>query len=190
MSKAASGPVTAQGKFEASKNALSHGLTASNIDRFPESIREDYTIFLAEQYAEWFPATTNEELYVNRYAFAQFQVLRAQPIAAAAHEEFLENPTDPLVQRHLQTISRYIRGLERVARETLKELRTLIADRLVAHTADQALEEASGEKLQYPILFPHHLVTERKAMRRSPEANAARYLHQLKKGAPPVSASA
>ncbi len=178
MSHAQTGPLTPEGKLASSQNAFKHGLTAINIDRFPAAIRDAYAEFLAHQFAEWQPATANEEIFVHRYAFAQFQVLRAQSILASAQEKFLLDPADETVAKLFHSVSRYYRTLERSAQSALKELRLFIADRMAAPAADHALQEATGTNAVYPTVFPHHLVTDPKLLRQSPETNALRFAYQ------------
>jgi hypothetical protein len=154
-------------QFESSKNALTHGLTAANIERFPEHVRAAYTCFLDQHMEEWQPATIQEEVFVQRLAFAQFQLLRAQSLLAAAQEFVLQNPLDDAAHKRLANYSRHYRALERSAQTALKELRTLIADRLVS-------AEAPSD-LPLPPAFPHHLLTDRKSLRQPLAHNAVRF---------------
>lgn len=147
------GPITETGKFESSKNALTHGLTASNIDRFSATTREAFSAYLAQQYEEWKPATLNEKTYLERYAFNQFQLLRSESLVDNATEALLADPeNEKAIKRH-QTFTRHLRALERSSRETLRELRRMISDRLV-ETA-----EALSEGIEpLAVMTPHHLL--------------------------------
>ncbi len=178
MNQSSTGPVTEAGKFESSKNALTHGLTASSMERFPESIRDTYRLFLRAQYREWQPQTDNEKIFLERYAFNQFQILRAQPMLAESLEELLAHPKDLAAQKQHALVSRHLRALERSARETLKELRTLIADRLMALEVDLALQEQEPN-ISLPDVFPHHLVTKKQTRLRSAADNALRFAYHL-----------
>ncbi len=169
------GPITAEGKFNSSKNSVTHGLTAQNIDRFPESIREAYRAFLAQQFAEIQPETCNEELYLTQYAFAQFQLLRAQPILIAASEAALANPGDEAAEKRLARIARHTRSLERTAKDALKELRIFIQNRLASVAANETLAGLAGPSVQFPVAFPHHLLTQKKDLRQPIADNALRF---------------
>lgn len=156
QSSGPTGPRTPEGKFESSKNAISHGLTAATIDRFPENIRDAYAAFLAEQYAEHQPATTNERDFLEQYAFNRFQISRAQPMLSSAWEQLTTNPGDEALQKHYQKLVRHVRALERSARYALQELRTFIADRL--HNAELRLNLPAflNEGISIPLAHPAH----------------------------------
>ncbi len=162
MSQPSTGPKTEAGKFEASKNALTHGLTAVNIERFPAAIRESYSVFLAAQIKEWQPFTLNERIYVERYAFDQFQLLRSQSLLAHAVDELLaDSANEALRKRHL-TLSRHFRSLERSVQQSLAELRRMIADRIRELEICPEEEGAGDPEKPAPPLFlltPHHLLS-------------------------------
>jgi hypothetical protein len=189
MTPPQTGPRTEAGKFNSSRNALAHGLTATNIDRFPAAMREEFAQFLARQREEWRPATHNEEIFVERYAFSQFQVLRAQALEAHFAGEFFANPADPVAAKRFQNFTRYLRNAERAAKEALKELRTFIADRLASVDADAALAEVTEAGNHFPKAFPHHLVTAAKTLRQTPEGTALRYACLNQKMPPTISAT-
>ncbi len=169
------GPNTAQGKFNSSKNAFTHGLTAQNIDRFPESIRDAYRVFHAQQIEELQPQSLNEELYAGQYAFAQFQLLRAQPLLIAAREAALANPDDEAAEKRLAKMTRHTKALERSAKEALKEFRIFVENRLASIEANEALAGIAGPGVEFPIAFPHHLLVEKKARRKPVAENALRF---------------
>jgi hypothetical protein len=127
---------------------------------------------------EWQPGTLQEEVYVQRLAFAQFQSLRAQSLLAAAQEIVLQNPEDDTAHKRLATYSRHYRALERSAQTALKELRTFIADRIVQVAAQVHLSTKTNSELSFPPVFPHHLITEKKSLRATLETNAVRFAAQ------------
>ncbi len=170
---------TDAGKFASSKNSLTHGLSAANIERFPESIREAYANFLAQQYEEWQPASANEEIFLSRYCFAQFQLVRAQTLVAVAQEDVLASPGDPTAEKRLNNFARHYRALERSAQTALKELRLLIADRLANTEANALLADKTNSLLEFPPVFPHHLVTEAKFLRQPVATVAQRFAEPL-----------
>lgn len=142
----ATGPLTPQGKFNSSKNAFTHGLSAQNIERFPESIREAYRAFYHQQLEELQPQTLNEEVYASQYAFAQFQLLRGQSLLMAAREAAFANPDDEAAEKRLASVE-----------------------------ANEALAEIAGPGLEFPIAFPHHMLLEKKAFRRPIADHALRF---------------
>lgn len=169
------GPLTPQGKFNSSRNAITHGLTAQNIERLPESIREDFRAFFTQLVDEWQPQSLNEELYLSQYAFAQFQLLRGRSLEINAREAFLANPNDEAAEKTLAKFTRHTRALERSAKDALKELRIFIENRLASIEANEALAEIAGPGIQFPIAFPHHMLVEKKALRKPVADNALRF---------------
>jgi hypothetical protein len=152
------GPRTEAGKFESSKNAISHGLTAATIDRFPEHIREAYAAFLAEQYEEHQPATTNERDFLEQYAFNRFQISRAQAMLSEAWEKVTLNPGDESLEKKYQKLVRHVRALERTAKYALNELRTFISDRLTNSELDNNMPPFVQRGVSIPVAFPAHRV--------------------------------
>src|SRR5690242_17652242 len=59
------GPITPEGKFAVSLNALKHGLR-SRIVVMPGESREEYEKLCADYHAEWQPETPTETQYVMR----------------------------------------------------------------------------------------------------------------------------
>ncbi len=155
---ASGGPRTEVGKFESSKNAISHGLTAATIDRFPEHIREAYAAFLADQYAEHEPATANERDFLEQYAFNRFQISRAQAMLSETWEKVTANPGDETLEKKYQKLVRHVRALERTAKYALNELRTFIADRLTNSELDTKMPSFVQRGISVPVAFPAHRV--------------------------------
>jgi hypothetical protein len=166
------GPLSEAGKFESSKNALTHGLTAANIERFPESIRAEYAAFLEAQYVEWMPRSLNEGVYLERYAFNQFQLHRAQALHASALERLLLDPNDEAAEKHYSRISRHVRALERSTKEALQELRTFIADRLASIDVMENIPEESP----FPAVFPAHRILSKSKLSTDATHNAVRFV--------------
>jgi hypothetical protein len=171
---ASTGPITEEGKFQSSRNSISHGLTATNIERFPATIRDLFEQFLEAQHLEWQPQTLNESVYVERYAFNQFQLNRAQPLMAAALERMLSNPGDESAEKYYAKLSRHTRALERAAKDALQELRTFIEDRLTGAEIHTELGKVSGGKLALPSTFPTHRLLNPKAKFEDATGNARR----------------
>lgn len=166
------GPKTESGKFQSSKNALKHGLTSESIDRFPAEIREAYAEFLATQYAEFNPETLTESDYLEQYAFNRFLLNRAQPMLAASMDALAADPDNEVLEKRYTRLTRHVRALERSAKSALQELRTFIADRLLAAELTAQLNEQFAGKippahLTIPVAFPCHRLLEPKHIKRA-----------------------
>jgi hypothetical protein len=153
----------------------------------PAATLAPYPDYLAAQLNEWQPVTINERTFLERYAANQYQVLLAQPHAAALYAAYLADPTDEKAEKAYAKFARHLRALERAARETLKELRTLIADRIANAECDVQLGQESPGDLFMPPVFPHHLLTDRKSIRQPLARTARRFaLSHLSCQLPPL----
>ena len=77
------GPVTAAGKANSSRNALTHGLTAGRAVVLDYERQEDFQQLLAEYRATHRPATPAENALVDRMAAAQWRIERLWTIETA-----------------------------------------------------------------------------------------------------------
>lgn len=162
------GPVTEAGKFQSSKNALKHGLSSASLDRFPASIRDAYQDFLATQYTEFSPQTASECDYLEQYAFNRFQLNRAQPMLASALDDLAADPTNEVLEKRYQRLYRHVRSLERSAKSALQELRTFIADRLLAaELTAQIAEQLPHSPIALPVAFPCHRLLDPKQIKQN-----------------------
>ncbi|GAB4363098.1 MAG: hypothetical protein OHK0021_07050 [Bryobacter sp.] len=85
-----------------------------------------FEAYLAAQYAEVRPLTLNEKTFLERYAFNQYQLLAARPLADQTLSALLADPENPdLLKRHL-AIQRSLRSLERAAKDALSQLCTFV----------------------------------------------------------------
>jgi len=175
---ASTGPTTPEGKFQSSRNAISHGLTAANIDRLPESIRDAFRTFLDEQYAEWQPVTSNECLYLERYVFAQFQLTRANLLLTSALEACMANPTDADTKKHHAQMQRHTRALERSSKEAIAELRLLISDRMASAGIESDFLEKTDTVIGIPPTYPSHRLLETKDIKLNTQGNALRFVKE------------
>jgi hypothetical protein len=177
------GPKTDSGKFQSSKNSLKHGLTSESIDRFPSEIREAYSEFLATQYAEFNPETLTESDYLEQYAFNRFLLNRAQPMLAAAMDALAADPDNEILEKRYTRLTRHVRALERSAKSALQELRTFIADRLLAAELTAQLNEQFAGKiptahLTIPVAFPCHRLLDPKDIKRALPDLTLRFVQQ------------
>lgn len=172
------GPITPEGKFQSSRNAISHGLTAANIDRLPESIRDSFRAFFDEQYTEWQPVTSNECLYLERYAFAQFQLTRANLLLTSALEACMADPADAEANKRHAQIQRHTRALERSAKEAIGELRLMIADRLANANIQAAFMAQNDSLLPIAPMYPSHRLMNSKDLKLSSQENGLRFVQE------------
>jgi hypothetical protein len=173
------GPRTPEGKFESSKNAISHGLTAATIDRFPEHIHATYAKFLAEQYEEHQPATTNERDFLEQYAFNRFQISRARAMMSDAWEKLNANPGDGNLEKQYQKLNRHIKALERSAKYALAELRTFVANRIRNNELRLNLPSFVQEDITIPVAYPSHLLLPKNAKQNDIRGAVRLYIEEL-----------
>ncbi len=160
------GPQTPQGKFQSSKNALTHGLTAQSIDRFPAHLREEFKAFLETQYTEHKPVTLNECDHLEQYAFNRFQLSRAQPMLMQLMDELSADPANEALEKRYAKLNRHVKALERSARQALAEMRNFIADRMTRVEMLAHVTEEFQDQVDIPIAFPSHQLVERKQLRK------------------------
>src|SRR5271166_2205317 len=75
-SQKSTGPVTDEGKAKSSLNHLSHGL-ASNVTIVGDEDPEEFKALLNDLATEYDPATTTEQILVEKIALNQWLSLRA-----------------------------------------------------------------------------------------------------------------
>ena len=148
------GPRTQQGKEQSKANAVSHGLRSSRETLFAAHPIEqlNYDALQAQLRAELLPNGTTEELAFDAYAFASFQVQRAQLIEVQTQNHFLENPENHQAFLHMERAAKLGALYERRAAKSLDELRKLQTDRLAA--AEISLEL---NRLELPYILSRAL---------------------------------
>ncbi|MBZ2183233.1 MAG: hypothetical protein K7J46_00890 [Bryobacter sp.] len=148
--QASTGPKSPAGKLTVSRNALRHGLTANSIDQFPAHVQDAYLSFREELLADFQPASAHELHLFEQMAFARFLLLRAEALHITALENTLRQQDDPAVFAQLTRIQRYMRGLERSARETTAAFQQAYADRCAAVD----LQDIVTHELNSPVVLP------------------------------------
>ena len=173
------GPRTQQGQTVSKANAVSHGLRSSRETLFAAHPveQQNYDALQAQLRAELFPTGPAEDLVFDAYAFASFQVQRAQSIEVQTHNHFLENPENHQAFLHMERAAKLGALYERRAAKSLDELRKLQTDRLAA--AEISLEL---NRLELPYIhsraLPFAMLRKKALMREDPvllglAANAA-----------------
>ncbi len=138
------GPRTQEGQKASASNAVSHGLRSSRETLFAAHPIEqlNYEALQAQLRAELLPNGTTEELAFDAYAFASFQVQRAQAIEVQTQNHFLENPENHQAFLHMERTAKLGALYERRAAKSLDELRKLQGDRFAVAELILELETA------------------------------------------------
>lgn len=152
--QASTGPKSPAGKQTASRNSLRHGLTANSIDQFPAHIQEAYLVFRDQLAVDFQPTTAHELNLFEQMAFARFLLLRAEALHITALENTLRIPGDPEVFAQLTRVQRYMRGLERSARETTAAYQQAFADRCAAVDVQDVISNELGSPVVLPSAAP------------------------------------
>lgn len=148
--QASTGPQSFAGKLASSRNATRHGLTASSIDHFPSHVQEEYLAFREPLLSEFQPGSANEKLLFERYAFAQFLLLRAEALHVSAFEQTISQLNNHEAFNHLNRVQRYLRGLERSAVQALRLLEESYANRCAA----VEVQDVITHTLNSPVVVP------------------------------------
>src|ERR1700680_4395158 len=130
------GPRTESGKIASSKNAISHGLSATDPVLAYEN-RADYEKLVADYADEYEPDTIHQNFLVSQLAGRRWRLNRLQSIENAAIDliiagpgEFADTPDHKIAQRMLDSggdplprLERYRASIERSYHRAVKELR-------------------------------------------------------------------
>ena len=104
--------------------------------------QQNYDALQAKLRKELFPTGLAEELVFDAYAFASFQVQRAQSIEVQTQNHFLENPENHYAFLQMERSAKLGALYERRAAKFLDELRKLQGDRFAAAEIILELETA------------------------------------------------
>ncbi len=169
------GPRTEAGKFQSSKNAIKHGLTAKSIDRFPAHLREEFKTYLEEQYEEHKPVTLNECDFLEQFAFNRYQLSRALPMLMQIQDELSQDPSNEILEKRFTKLNRHVKALERSARQALAEMRNFIADRMARIELLGHVPPEFRDQVDIPVAFPSHRMINQKDLRKSTTEVLERY---------------
>jgi hypothetical protein len=153
------GPRTPEGKARASRNAIRHGLLASQLVLSVED-RAEFEMFRAGLVEEYRPAGTQELMLVSQIADSFWRLRRAKSIETAMFERYLDaesaSPSMTLAHvweaqsQHFDRLRRYIAGFERAYYRAIATLRQIQKDR---RKQDESFAAASPEP---PVGFVSH----------------------------------
>ncbi len=165
-SRLSTGPATAKGKASSSQNARKHGLTARQVVIGGENL-QDFESLKSDLTAQYAPATTTEQIYVNEIAENYWRLMRARRIET----ELLDREMETLLgtgdaslsaafvnaSGELDKVRRYMVSIERAWHRAIAQLTSQQRERKLAafleaesQWADEeaAHAEASAEREQ------------------------------------------
>ena len=91
------GPTSAEGRAASSRNSVSHGLSASPNTLFASDTeaQNNFAQHIQKLRTDCLPEGTLEEETFRRYAFATFQINRAQALELQAQDRWVNEPDHP-----------------------------------------------------------------------------------------------
>jgi hypothetical protein len=135
------GPKTLEGREIVSRNATTHGLTATRAVVLPEE-QQEFDRFAAALYYEWNPESPLERFHLERMIHCAWRLRRVCHLETSLLLDLCQKeggPDDPTTLGRaytrgtviLETLSRHERQIERSLREAQQELELLLYARAV-----------------------------------------------------------
>lgn len=149
------GPASPEGKATASRNAVSHGLNATPNTLFASDTeaQNSFAQHIQKLRKECLPEGALEEETFRRYAFATFQITRAQALELQAQDRWIDEPSDQLWFSQMERFIKLGALQERRADKALNELRKLQRDRFAALEVQGEIY-AYGKELTFSKVLP------------------------------------
>ena len=128
------GPTSPEGRATSSRNAVSHGLNATPNTLFASDIeaQTSFAQHIQKLCKECLPEGVLEEETFRRYAFATFQINRAQALELQSQDRWINEPSSPIWFSQMERFIKLGALQERRADKALNELRKLQRDRFAA----------------------------------------------------------
>ena len=128
------GPTSSEGRETSSRNSVSHGLSATPNTLFAadKEAQTGFVQHIAKLRTDCLPEGQLEEETFRRYAFATFQITRAQALELQAQDRWVNDPEHPLWFSQMERFIKLGALQERRADRSLNELRKLQRDRFAA----------------------------------------------------------
>ena len=128
------GPTSAEGKASSSRNAVNHGLNATPNALFmaDTEAQQNFALHIQKLREDCLPEGSLEEETFRRYAFATFQITRAQALELQAQDRWINDPDHPKWFSQMERFIKLGALQERQADKALNELRKLQRDRFAA----------------------------------------------------------
>ena len=154
-SQHSTGPTSPEGRATSSRNALRHGLSATPEALFASDTeaQTSFALHIQKLRKDCLPEGALEEETFRRYAFATFQINRAQALELQSQDRWINEPDHP---RWFSQMERFIKlGAlqERRADKALNELRKLQRDRFAALEVQGEIY-AYGKELIFSKVLP------------------------------------
>ena len=149
------GPTSAEGRAASSRNSVSHGLSASPNTLFASDTeaQNNFAQHIQKLRTDCLPEGTLEEETFRRYAFATFQVNRAQALELQAQDRWVNEPDHPTWFSQMERFIKLGALQERRADKALNELRKLQRDRFAAIEVQGEIY-AYGKELTFSKVLP------------------------------------
>ncbi len=149
------GPTSAEGRAASSRNSVSHGLSASPNTLFASDTeaQNNFAQHIQKLRTDCLPEGTLEEETFRRYAFATFQVNRAQALELQAQDRWVNEPDHPTWFSQMERFIKLGALQERRADKALNELRKLQRDRFAALEVQGEIY-AYGKELTFSKVLP------------------------------------
>ena len=179
------GPNTPEGRKAASRNSVTHGLSAS-----PEALfaahpdeRQAYESHAEKLRHDCQPSSNREDDAFQRYAWASFQAKRARNLETLSQDRWLEDPDNPKRFSQMERMVELGCSLERRADKAINELRQLQRDRFVIgnHQTNPILPIKSTPSkttsaINKTIVHPRNTILNSNKRGKPNEANPRQYL--------------
>ena len=149
------GPTSAEGRAASSRNSVSHGLSASPNTLFASDTeaQNNFAQHIQKLRTDCLPEGTLEEDTFRRYAFATFQINRAQALELQAQDRWVNEPDHPTWFSQMERFIKLGALQERRADKALNELRKLQRDRFAALEVQGEIY-AYGKELTFSKVLP------------------------------------
>jgi hypothetical protein len=149
------GPTSPEGKAASSRNAVNQGLTAQPNTLFASDTetQNNFAQHIQKLRKDCLPEGALEEETFRRYAFATFQITRAQALELQAQDRWINEPSDQIWFVQMERFIKLGALQERRADKSLNELRRLQRDRFAALEVQGEIY-AYGKEVTFSKVLP------------------------------------
>ena len=149
------GPTSPEGRSTSSRNAVSHGLGATPNTLFASDTEAqlNFAQHIQKLRKECLPEGALEEETFRRYAFATFQINRAQALELQAQDRWVNDPDHPTWFSQMERFIKLGALQERRSDKAINELRKLQRDRFAALEVQGEIY-AYGKELSFSKVLP------------------------------------
>ncbi len=149
------GPTSPAGRETSSRNAVKHGLNATPGTLFASDTEAQtgFAQHIQKLRKDCLPEGTLEDETFRRYAFATFQINRAQALELQAQDRWVNDPDHPVWFSQMERFIKLGALQERRADRALNELRKLQRDRFAALEVQGEIY-AYGKEVNFSKVLP------------------------------------